>query len=66
LEVVSRDVDLTSKLIYDVVMHTTPDLKTRPNKRKHNMRVARFKMHMHFPNMPQFNLQQHTECCIQC
>jgi len=24
LEVVSRDVGLTSKLIYDVVMHTTP------------------------------------------
>jgi len=25
LEVVSRDVGLTSKLIYDVVMHTAPD-----------------------------------------
>jgi len=26
LEVVSRDVGLTSKLSYDVVMHTAPDL----------------------------------------
>jgi len=29
LEVVSRDVDLTSKLIYDVVMHTAPGLESR-------------------------------------
>ena len=32
LEVVSRDVDLTSKLIYDVVMHTAPKILDRDYK----------------------------------